>query len=504
MPVSEKTGQRIEAWLKKKQSDQIIVQSPFVNVPELPDVKLVQLKEVPKLTGSVKRLAISSSLGFSVSALASLLSVMDRSDAEKLYMEMSKTTTPLDIDEKLAHIWFTVCHRLNKSKMAFAVTSFFSLAALHGHIDFNRDLASSLACLYKALLSSGIQSSSNLETLFRIAEEFPDRFAFVCVRAASGGDRILSALGKSLFAINCLNLSKEESTSILDYIMETGWLLDNRDHEQIWKLIMQKGSRVQEKLTGGLVPMSSIRFFAGILRGIQEKRGLDVLVTQEREQKAATLFDIKSQEEIADCFVRFPRLAPLIDHRIKMDLTEEVISHRIAEADESDLGYSVVVFLEMLPGGVSISGVMDFLKSNGEEVTSEVLAFLEKLIVATREGKRPSVKNITGFFAIVSRVLAFSTVQDRTSLKGFYRALIDMDDSMARWAISHLDEATLGGIQISSILSAASLVLRASNEDNRKEFLSRILLTGRLIDTFSPADRNRALSGLAPPWVDTL
>ncbi len=504
MPVSEKTGQRIKAWLRRKQSDQIIVQSPFVNVPDLPDLKLVQLKEVPKLTGSVKRLAISSSLGFSVQALASLLSVMDRSDAEKLYTEMSKKTTSLNIDEKLAHSWFTVCHRLHKSKMSFAVTSYFSLAALHELIDFNRDLASSLACLYKALLSSGIQSSSNLDILFRIAEQFPDRFAFVCVRAASGGDRILSALGKSLFAINCLNLSTEESTSILDYTMETGWLLDNRDHEQIWKLIMQRGSRVHEKLTGGLVPMSSIRFFAGILRGIQEKHGLDVLVTREREQKAVALFDIKSQDNIADCFARFPQLAPLIDHQIKMDFTEEVISHRIAEADESDLGYWVVVFLEMLPGGVSISGVMNFLKSNGEEITSEVLAFLEKLIGGTKEGKRPSVRNINGFSAIVSRVLPFSTVQDRTSLKGFYRALIDMDDSQANWAILHLDEATLSGIQTSSILSAASLVLRASNEGNRKEFLSRILLTGRLIDTLSPADRSRALSSLVPPWVDTL
>jgi len=503
MPVSEKTGQHIEAWLKDAQSVRII-QTPFVNVPDFPDPELVQLKIVPKLTGSVRRLAVSSSLGVSVPALASLLSVMERPDAEKLYAEMSKMTFSSDVDEKLAQNWFTICHNLNKSKIAFAVTGYFILTALHESVDFKRSLSSSLACWYTALLSPGIQKTSNLEILFRIAEQYPDRFAFVCVRAASGGDKILSALGKSLFATNCLNLSQEESTSILDYTMETGWLLGDRDHEQIWKLIMQKGSRVQEKLTGALVPMSSIRFFAGILRGIQEKYGFDVLIARERKQKAATLFDIKSQNEATECFIKFPKLTQLIDCQIKIDFTEEVISHRIAESDESALGYSVVAFLDMLPGGISLSGVMNFLKSTGEEITSEVLAFLEKLITATIESKRPSLQNTIGFSSIVSRVLSFSTVLDRTSLKGFYRAVTDMDESLARLAIQHLDEAIRSGVQTSSILSAASLVLRASNDENRKEFLSRILLTGRLIDTLSPADRGRALSSLVPPWVDTL
>ena len=502
MPIQESLDHKIKSWLKEKHFEKSPEQLPYASIPDFPDTSQVLLKSVPKLTASVGRLSISSSLGLSVPALASLLSLMERSDAEELYTEMSGMATVVDLDEELAHKWFVACHMLSPKKMPVAVVGFFQLADIHRAESFQMSLTSSLACWYKALIAPQIQMNSNLEILLGIAAQFPDRFAFVCVRAASGGDKVLSAVRESLVAINGLNLTSEQSSSILDFTMETGWLLDNRDHEQIWKLILRTGGMVQWKLTGGLVSMSSIRFLAGLLRGIENTKGLSLLLAEERIHKAMTLFGALSAKEIEESFSCFPQLEELIDYEIKFDFVTEALSHRIAERDQSELGNSVVVFLHRFPDGVTIPNILQFLNSTGDELSSDLVTFLNELL--SKSNSRLSSSNQISFCGIVSRVFPFSSSQDRTALRTFQRALCDMDPSLAEWAIIQLDEATLSNLAFSSILSASSLILRASNEANSREFLSRILVTGKLIDALAPIDRKRAISGLVPSWVETI
>ncbi len=84
--------------------------------------------------------------------------------------------------------------------------------------------------------------------------------------------------------------------------------------------------------------------------------------------------------------------------------------------------------------------------------------------------------------------------------------MTDVDSSLSSWAVAELENAFLhSDVTQSSILSATSLLLRASSDETSiKENLHRIIITGKLLDTLPPADRTKALSGLLPLWVETL
>ncbi len=506
MPLQEELNRRVKVWLKVKKLERIPAQSPYVNVPDFPDPGSVHLKTVPKLTASVKRLDISRHLGQSVSALASLISMMKRSDAENLYNEMSTMKTPLAIDDVIAEKWFTVCHNLNDRIMATSVTGFFRLVELQGKKDFQMDLSFSLACWYKVLASNQIQNVKDISILLELADKFPDRFAFVCVRAVAGGEKLFVAIKNFLLEVNTLDLNPEEASSLLDFTMETGWLLEKQDHDQLWKIISQKGSRIQGRLSGRLVPMSSIRFLAGLLRGIEETGGIDSLLSRERIHRAMSLFKTTSRKRIEQSFLLYPEVVPLIDHQIKLDLAVEAISHGITESNQSELGYSVAIFLNSVPGGISFATILLFLSADSYELSRRVLEFVGGLVSKTPEERRLKPAVIVRFYSIVSRIFPTSTAYDRTSLKAFHRVLTELDRSLTVWAVTELENAfTMSDVTHSSILSATSLLLRASSDDaSIKENLSRIVITGRLLDILPPADRTKALSGLAPLWVETL
>ncbi|MCD4707796.1 MAG: hypothetical protein K8S62_08655 [Candidatus Sabulitectum sp.] len=505
MSEQEELGQRIVAWLKLKQFDRSPVRSPYVNVPDFPDPDLVHLKDVPKLAASVERLNISSELGISVPAIASLISVMNRTDAEKLYNQLSRLSVPANFDDEMACKWFVVCHNLSEKMMIPAVTGFFKLTELQGSEDFHMNLMNSLACWFKVLTAFHKLDYSRTEILFRIAERYPDRFAFVCLRVASGGERIIAALENFLLLTKNSDLCIEESSSILDFTMETGWILERKDFHYLWKLISQKGSLLQGRLCGDLVPMSSIRFLAGILRGLEETVGLEALLAKERTHKAMSLFNSSSEKQIEKSFSLFPELAFLIDRQNELDLVVEVVSHRILENNQSDIGYSIVEFLTKIPGGVSLAKLLRFLGANGGEISGEVVMFLTGLVLETNRKNRLSPSNIIKFSSIVSRVLPVSVLSDRTALRTFHSALAKMDHSQARWAINQLEETAFrNDAVLSSVLAASSLLLRASGENNKREYLSRIEVTSRLLDALLPIDRKKALSGIVPLWVETL
>jgi len=495
---------KIKAWVEIKELDQIPVRTPYVNVPDFPDSSHVKLKSVPKLTASVKRLDVSEQLGSAVSALASLISLMDRVDAEKLYTHLSSLSSIMDFNETVALKWFTACHNLKTDTIHSSIYGFFVLAELNHTERVHFDFYSALACLYNVLQSSRANSTTLADVLFKVARQFPHRFTFVCIRIVSGGDKILPAARNMLSRLKDLHLSKEESTSVLDFTMETGWLLSREDFDQFWKFISTKGSRIQGRLTGGIVPMSSIRFLAGIFRGIEKTKGMDSFFESERRKKVKAQFNISSIQEVDKAIFSFPRLKQMIDHQILLDLTVETISHRVTENNHSKLGYSVVVFLDKVLDGVTLDELMTFLDVAADELSFGVMIFLEKLVAGSTSNSKLSVSDFMLFASVVVRVFSVCTMQERTALKAFYRALTDMDQSQATWAVQQLDQAIVSVSDVSIVLSATSLVLRASGKENRKEFISRISVTGRLIDTFSEADREKALSGLVPTWVERL
>jgi len=504
MAVQGELDRRIKAWVEIKELDQIPIRAPYVNVPDFPDSSQIKLKSVPKLTASVERLGISEQLGSAVSALASLISQMNRVDAENLYTRLLSLTSFMDFQEPTALKWFTACHNLKTEIIYSSISGFFILAELNHTGITHFVFSDALACLYKVLQSSSTKSNTQVNVLFNVARQFPHRFTFVCVRIVSGGDKILPAVKKMLSRLKDLQLSKEESTSVLDFTMETGWLLSREDFDQIWKLISTKGSRIQGRLTGGMVPMSSVRFLAGLFRGIEETKGMDAFLDMERRKRVRVQFSISSSHEAGEALSSFPKLKQLIDHQIQLDLTVEVISHRITENNHSKLGFSVIAFLDKVLNGVTLDGLIKFLDAAADELSFDVMTFLEKLVLESTIKKRLPISDFMLFASVVARVFSVCTMQERTALKAFYRALTDMDQSLITWAVLQLDHAIVSVSDVSRVLSATSLVLRASDEENRKEFLSRISVTGRLIDTFSEIDREKALSGLVPVWVERL
>jgi hypothetical protein len=500
----EELDKRIKAWLEIKELDRAPVRQPYVSIPEFPAVPLLQVKKVPKIAASIDRLSFSVLLGSSIPVLASLISLMDRKDAEELYNWLSVLEPEFDIDDVVAGKWFSVSHTLSKESIGYAISGFFILARLHHRGMFHLNFTGTLACLYRVLQRPSSENTLRAELLFKVAEKFPHRFAFVCVRIVSGGDKVVSVVGNLLSKMEGLNLGKEECTSILDFTMETGWLLNRQDYEQIWRLISQKGSRIQERLSGGLVPMSSVRFLAGVFRGIEKTEGMDGFLAAERIKRAGVLFDISSKKITAKTISAYPRLKHLLDHQIKQDFTVETVSHRIAESNHSQLGYSVVLFLQDVFGAVTFAELADFLRAMGDDLSEEVVKFMERLVTGVSLKRRLSPSDFMLFSGIVASVFSACTLQDRTALKAFYRALVSMDHSISTWAVLQLQHALKGGIGISSVLSATSLILRASTEDNIKQNLSRIDVTSRLIDTLPQPDRETILSGLVPMWVEGL
>jgi len=504
MAAQGELDRRIKAWVEIKELGQIPVRTPYVNVPDFPEPSRVKMKDVPRLTASVGRLGVSKQMGSAVATLASLISLMDRADAEKLYTHLSSLSSPMDFDEVIALKWFNVCHNLKTEIIGSGISGFFLLAEINYKEKTQFDFSGALACLYKVLQSNSIKNNVRIEVLFRVARQFPHRFTFVCVRIVSGGNKILPAVENMLSRLNGLDLSREESTSVLDFTMETGWLLSGQDFDQVWKLISRKGSRIQGRLTGSMVPISSIRFLAGLFRGIEETKGMDEFLAGERRKRVGTLFKISSSHGVEKALSSFPELKQLIDQQIQLDLTVEAISHRIAEDNHSKLGFTVVVFLEKALNEVTFDGLMKFLAAAATELSFEVMKFLEKLAVESTSENRLPLSDFMLFAGVVVRVFSVCTKQDRTALKSFYRALTRLDPSQITWAVEQLDQALVSVPAVSSVLSATSLVLRASGEENRKEFLSRISITSRLIDTFSETDREKALSGLVPAWVEIL
>jgi hypothetical protein len=506
MPSHKTLDKRIRAWLKVKQLGSNPVAPPQVYIPSFPDDGSVQLKDVPKLTASIMRLSNASMLGVSIPALASIMSVMERQDAEKLYNLLSRLPADYQINETLAASWFTLCHTLGTGIMGSAISGFFTLTNLHSVQKFELDLRSSLSLWYRLLRVSRGNNTSDILVSLKIAERFPNSFGLFCIRLASGGSELLEAVREVLRRIEQMDINRETGSYLLDFTIETGWFLEKADYDQIWNLILRRGNLVYGRLSGGLAPVSSIRFLSGLLRGIEETKGLDVLFSEERVHKAMEIFECASKTDIEMSFLRYPELQQLIDDQMEIDFVIESVSHGVVGSNISEIGYSIVVFIAGTQGGISLAKLNRFLKAIGEEVSAEVVSFLSRLVEDTDLHNRLSPSNLLRFSRIVSGILSVSTASDRTALKAFYRALTEMSHTDARVSTVFLDAAVFhSGISLGSVLSATSLLIRArKNENGWNDTLSRIASTGRLLEALSLIDRNNVLSGLVPFWIEAM
>ena len=505
MPHKANLERQIKAWLQVKTLGGIPSPPPETTPPGLPDPMLVELKNVPRLQGSLERLDAAADLGMAIPALASLMSVMNRHDAEKLYNYFAELTVPELYDPYLAADWFRLCHKLSSSVMPRGVTGFFRLCQIHDPEFFGCSFRETLAFWLRALRASGSFHSSQADLSLDLAEKFPERFSFVCLRIASGGTDILTALQRFLKRIEIEKIDPETSSYLLDFTIETGWLLDEADFTQIWNLIKRRGNLIHGRLSGGLVPVSSVRFLAGILQGIEEKIDLPELFASEREHKAMEIFNTSHRKLIHLSLAVHPDRSRYLDDQMEMDLVVEVISHGVAGNDHSKVGKSIVNFLANIPGGVSVGKVIRFLKAVGDEISGDVVQFLARLVEDTALEYRLSPSNTVRFSRIVAGILPVSTSTDRTALKAYYRSLVEMKHSEARIALIQLDKAAFhSGISLTSILSAASLLIRAAEPEQARRYLTRIKSTARLIEAFSAIDRKKILAGLPPLWVEAL
>jgi len=505
MPHKGSLEKQIKTWLKVKDMGSIPSPPPSVSSPGLPDSSLVELKTVPRLQGSLERLEIATELGTAIPVLASLMSVMNRHDAEELYDYFIENPLPDGYDVTLAMKWFTHCHQLSRSVMPIGVTGFFSIVELHDADKFGFGLMDTLAFWLRALRALGAFEISNSDLTLELAEKYPERFGFACMRIASGGMDILNALKKFLRKSADEDIDRETCSYLLDFTTETGWLLDDSDFNQIWNLIRRRGNLVHGRLSGGLVPVSSIRFLAGILGGIESRIDLNDLYESQREHKAMEVFNTTDRKLIHLSFAVHPELGRYIDDQLEMDLVVEIISHGVAGNDHSKVGGAIVDFLANIPGGISIGRIIRFLKAAGDEISSEVVQFLSRLVEDTLPENRLSPSNTVRFSRIVAGILPVSVSTDRTALKAYYRSLVDMNHTQARIALIELDKAAFhSGVSLSSILSAGSLLIRAAEADQVRTYLSRIKSTARLIEALSAIDRKKTLSGLAPLWVEAM
>ena len=506
MPQGKDTlAKQIRAWLAVRNLGNIPVPPPEVTPPVMPDVSRIELKSVPRLQGSIERLAVAGQLGRAVPALASLMSVMDRNEAEKIYNFLIGLIVPEQYSEKTAGVWFRHCHTLRSSVMPSAVTGFFSLLQGYSREKFGLSFEDVLSCWLKTLRSAGISSASYASIPLEIAARFPDRFAFVCLRISSGGVDLIGSLNRFFSRINEEKTDDELSRLLLDYTIETGWLLDESDFNQIWNLLKRRGNLVHGRLSRGLVPVSSIRFLAGILRGIESRCNIEEFYARERVHKVMELFNSNSRKRIEAGLQSNSEFRRHIDDQLEMDLVIEAVSHGVAGSEHGKMGEAIVSFLNNIPGEISLGKLVRFLKAIGEEISGDVVEFLARLVEDTQPENRLSPSNTIRLSKITAGILPVSISTDRAALKAFYRSLVEMTHSQARLALIQLDKAAFhSGVSLSSILSASSLLIRAAETEHAQRYLTRITSTAKLIEALSAIDRKKTLSGLAPLWVEVI
>jgi hypothetical protein len=502
---NDQLNRQIRTWLSVRNMGSMPVPPPEINPPPMPDPSRVELKTVPRLQGSIERLAVSHGLGGAVPALASLMSVMDRMEAEGIYNFLIGLIIPDSYDPGIAENWFRQCHTLRSSQMPFGVRGFFELLEAYSPDSFGITFIEALACWLKALRSAGSIASAHVALPLKVARTFPERFGFVCLRMSSGGTDIVTALEKFFSRIDEEGIGDDAAAMLLDYTIETGWLLDDSDYRQIWNLIKRRGRLVHGRLSRGLVPVSSIRFLAGILSAIESRRDLEEFFSSERVHKVMELFDTHDRKRVAAILESSQDLRIQVDHQLEMDLVIEAVSHGIAGSDHAAMGEAIVSFLHNVPGGISLGKLVRFLKAIGEEISGEVLQFLARLVEDTPPEERLSPSNTIRFSRIVAGILPVSVTSDRTALKAFYRSLVEMSHTEARNALIQLDTAAFhSGISISSVLAASSLLIRAAEPEETRRYLERIPSTARLVELLSAIDRKKTLSGLAPLWVEVI
>lgn len=499
-------AKQIRAWLAVRNLGEMAVPPPEVSPPAMPDVSVMELKVVPRLQGSIERLAVAPQLGKAVPALASLMSLMERNDAEKIYNFLIGLIVPEAYDERAAGIWFRQCHLLRSSIMPEAVMGFFTLISGYSREEFHLGFMEILSCWLKTLRAAAVTTEdSSVKIPLEVANRFPDRFGFVCLRISSGGIDLINSLNRFFRRISEESTDEETSKLLLDYTIETGWLLDESDFVQIWNLLKRRGNLVHGRLSRGLVPVSSIRFLAGILRGIESRRELEKFYASERVHKAMELFNTSNRKRVIGGLSKSPEFCRHIDNQLEMDLVIEAVSHGIAGSEHSKMGESIVNFLDNVPGGISLGKLIRFLKAIGEEISGEVVQFLARLLDDTQPENRLSPSNTIRFSKITAGILPVSISTDRAALKAFYRSLVEMNHSQARQALIQLDKAAFhSGVSLSSILSASSLLIRAAEPETAKRYLTRITSTAKLIEALSAIDRKRTLAGLAPLWVELI
>ncbi|PIE51765.1 hypothetical protein CSA37_07125 [Candidatus Fermentibacteria bacterium] len=505
MPDRSVLERQIKAWLNTRNAGHISIPPPETAPPAVPDPSDVTLSIVPEIQESLEKISTVSQLGSSVPALASLISVMSKKDYENLYDLLSVLKVPSSFDETVAENWFRQCHRLSTSIIPVAVTGYFRIHSIFSDQCKAGKTDEILSCWLRPLMSEGATGERAAAISLEIAERFPDRFASVCMRISSGGAEIIDSLEKFLKRTDQEKNSEDINSYLLDFTIETGWLLEPGDFEQIWNLIKRRGQLVHPRLNSKLVPVSSIRFLAGILHGIEVLTAFDDFFASEREQKAMEVFKTKDRKLIREFLAEYHDLGGYLDDQMEIDLVAEAVAHIVGDYDQSKTGMAIVSFLTNVPGGVSSGMITGFLQTAGEEISGETVQFLTRLVEETSLENRLSPSNTIIFSGIAAKIFPISSAADRAALKMFYRALTEMKYGETRTALIQLENAAFNsGLSINSILSAASLLARAAAPEEVTKYLCRIKTTARLLEALSVMDRKKMLSDFAHPWLATL
>jgi len=497
---------KVISWIKCKELGNFARPLPSVEPPTFPETESIQVKDVPKLFTSVGKLEIAPELGLSIYPLASLMSLMNREDAKRVYSALSILILNVTIDKDLAVLWFTSCHRIDSTLMPISVSGFFELAELHQQSSLNEDLKDILAAWLKLLLkSTSIYDLVTVKNSLVIAKLFPGRFTYACNQLTINRFDEFNSLGLFLNKIPDTVIELDRFELLLEFTLETGCLLNEEEFFEIWQIVSISNFQVVERLKTGLVPLSSIRFLAGILKGATEKKTISQILLKERKLKMESLFGYKSDDYTRKLFLNHKELENLINSEVLLDFIITVVSCKISGGDQFSIGESISTLISKTSGVLFLGKINWVLGLIANEVNGETVFFLLGLSDELGKNQSLSISNLVRLFQIVNRILHISKKEDKAKTKNIFRSLVLMSHVETKKALYEFKEAVFNtNIPLESILSSIVFLLRLSDKDNREEYLSRIIVTGKLLSCFSALDRKNLISPLTPLWSELL
>jgi hypothetical protein len=441
--------------------------------------------------------------------LSGLLSRLSDISRQRLLESLSLISSPPPIEPLLARRWIWSVSSLLPSTYPTAIMEFFQLAWMWDQIHSvaGIDLEVVLALFYKALRSvgEGPRSAAMIHFLIQLAGRWPERFCYWLERTADAGPDVIQALKRAEAIMP--EAAPYARETLLDFAAEMGWRFLGDDDLPLWKAIGRLGEMLFRRLRGMAIPASSLQLLSGVL-GELEKSGMDEMIAEVRSRVVEGMFGEHDRAVIDEALASVPEVYKALEAVGEMELIAQVTELHGALSQPLKTGAGMVRLAAVAAGGrLEMSALLGlFERFEGQINEPQILGAME--LVA---GLRPPIpRHPPESWMRMLRLLGSAGAAEgetsrplRNAVGRVFEALVASPDSDA--ALTAVEKTlTIPTLAPADVFTAASFLLRSASVGQAGAVLSRTSQTAILLSLLGPAEKEKLLAGLPPPWLVSL